>query len=309
MLTDVRKTVLIILISLFLLPLQAYAQFINSGGSGSMSGSAASSDSSSKEESYTLKRYFNSLAHKDSMAIGWAFAGSFILPGTAQIYNGDYWKLPIIYAGIGGMLGGGIYYNSQFKKTGSESDKLTRNLFFIGAAAFYWGQLLDGAASYKSYRSHLPGRATIYSALLPGLGQIYNREYWKLPIYYGGLAVAGYCWYYNDLQYKRFQHDYNMATQPGGNYTGSLSVDNLQYYRDYYRRYRDYSIVATVLIYILQIIDADVFATMSEFDVNQNLSMDIEPAIIEPINYDFTTNYTLAMPTGSAMGVKMNFRF
>ena len=124
MLTDVRKTVLIILISLFLLPLQAHAQFINSGGSGSMSGSAASSDSSSKEESYTLKRYFNSLAHKDSMAIGWAFAGSFILPGTAQIYNGDYWKLPIIYAGIGGMLGGGIYYNSQFKKTGSESDKL-----------------------------------------------------------------------------------------------------------------------------------------------------------------------------------------
>ena len=309
MLTDVRKTVLIIFISLFLLPLQAHAQFINSGGSGSMSGSAASSDSSSKEESYTLKRYFNSLAHKDSMAIGWAFAGSFILPGTAQIYNGDYWKLPIIYAGIGGMLGGGIYYNSQFKKTGSESDKLTRNLFFIGAAAFYWGQLLDGAASYKSYRPHLPGRATIYSALLPGLGQIYNREYWKLPIYYGGLAVAGYCWYYNDLQYKRFQHDYNMATQPGGNYTGSLSVDNLQYYRDYYRRYRDYSIVATVLIYILQIIDADVFATMSEFDVNQNLSMDIEPAIIEPINYDFTTNYTLAMPTGSAMGVKMNFRF
>ena len=256
--------------------------------------SSSPSDTSDKAQSYSLKRYFNSLAHRDSMAIGWAFAGSIILPGTAQIYNEDYWKLPIFYAGIGGMVGGGIYYNSQFKKTGNESDKLARNLFFIGAAAFYWAQMLDGAASYDSYRSHLPGRATIYSAL---------------PIYYGGLAVAGYCWYYNDLQYKRFQHDYRMATQPDGNYTGNLSTDNLQYYRDLYRRYRDYSIVATVLIYILQIIDADVFATMSEFDVNQNLSMDIEPAIIEPINYDFTTNYTAVMPTGNAVGLRMNFKF
>ena len=75
---------------------------------------------------------------------------------------------------------------------------MARNLFFIGAAVFYWGQMLDGAVNYKSYRDHLPGRATIYSILCPGLGQIYNREYWKLPIYYGGLAVAGYFWYYND---------------------------------------------------------------------------------------------------------------
>ena len=256
-----------------------------------------------------MKRYFNSLAHRDSMAIGWAFGGSVILPGTAQIYNGDYWKLPIVYAGMGGMLGGGIYYNSQFKKTGSESDKLARNLFFVGAALFYWGQMLDGAASYDSYRSHLPGRATIYSALLPGLGQIYNKEYWKLPIYYGGLAVAGYCWYYNNLQYRRFQHDYNMATNPNGNYTGSMSVDNLQYYRDYYRRFRDYSIVATILIYILQIIDADVFATMNEFDINQSLSVDIQPVIIEPLNYDFTSNYTSIMPVGNAVGVGMSFKF
>ena len=100
-----------------------------------------------------------------------------------------------------------------------------------------------------------------------------------------------------------------MATQPGGDYRGSMSVDNLQYYRDYYRRYRDYSIVATVLIYILQIIDADVFATMSTFDVNQNLSMDLQPVIIEPINYDFTTNYTYAMPTGNAVGVGLSLKF
>lgn len=276
---------------------------------GAMSGTTGSDSTGSQAETYTLKRYFSSLAHRDTMAIGWSFGGSVLLPGTAQIYNKDYWKLPVIYAGIGGMIGGGIYYNSQFKKTGSESDKLARNLFFIGAAAFYWGQMLDGAVCYRSYRDHLPGRATVYSILFPGLGQIYNREYWKLPIYYGGLAVAGYFWYYNDIQYRRFQKDYNAATTPGGNYEGSMSTDNLQYYRDYYRRFRDYSIVATVLIYLLQVIDADVFATMSTFDVNQSLSMDIQPAVIEPLNCDFTTNYTSVMPTGSAVGVQMHFKF
>ncbi|HJB44333.1 MAG TPA: hypothetical protein IAB87_06055 [Candidatus Coprenecus merdipullorum] len=303
-----RKTLIIALLLIIIPAGHLSAQFATGmGGGTSSSGSGSQTDSTI--QSYTLKRYFSSLAHRDSMSVGWAFGGSVILPGTAQIYNKQYWKLPIIYGGLGGMIGGGIYYNSQFKKTGNESDKITRNLFFIGAAVFYWGQMLDGAVSYKSYRDHLPGRATIYSILCPGLGQIYNKEYWKLPIYYGGLAVAGYFWYYNDIQYKRFQKDYNAATTPGGNYEGSISVDNLQYYRDYYRRYRDYSIVATVLIYLLQVIDADVFATMSTFDVNQNLSMDIQPAVIQPLNYDFTTNYTYAMPTGSAIGVQMNFKF
>lgn len=304
-----RKTVLIALLLILLPAGHLSAQFATGMQGGAMSGTTGSDSTGSQAEIYTLKRYFSSLAHRDTMAIGWSFGGSVLLPGTAQIYNKDYWKLPVIYAGIGGMIGGGIYYNSQFKKTGSESDKLARNLFFIGAAAFYWGQMLDGAVCYRSYRNHLPGRATVYSILFPGLGQIYNREYWKLPIYYGGLAVAGYFWYYNDIQYRRFQKDYNAATTPGGNYEGSMSTDNLQYYRDYYRRFRDYSIVATVLIYLLQVIDADVFATMSTFDVNQSLSMDIQPAVIEPLNCDFTTNYTSVMPTGSAVGVQMHFKF
>ena len=304
-----RKTVLIALLLILLPAGHLSAQFATGMQGGAMSGTTGSDSTGSQAETYTLKRYFSSLAHRDTMAIGWSFGGSVLLPGTAQIYNKDYWKLPVIYAGIGGMIGGGTYYNSQFKKTGSESDKLARNLFFIGAAAFYWGQMLDGAVCYRSYRDHLPGRATVYSILFPGLGQIYNREYWKLPIYYGGLAVAGYFWYYNDIQYRRFQKDYNAATTPGGNYEGSMSTDNLQYYRDYYRRFRDYSIVATVLIYLLQVIDADVFATMSTFDVNQSLSMDIQPAVIEPLNCDFTTNYTSVMPTGSAVGVQMHFKF
>lgn len=242
------------------------------------------------------------------MQIGWAFGGSIILPGTAQIYNEDYWKLPVIYCGIGGMIGGGIYFNSQFQKHGREEDKLYSSLFFAGAALFYWGQILDGAACYRSYKSHLPGRATIYSALLPGLGQIYNGEYWKLPIYYTALAVSGYLWYYNGLQYTRFRDQYNKATMPGSTYTGTMSAENLKYYRDYYRRIRDYSIVATVVFYILQIIDADVFATMKEFDVNQNISMGVEPALIAPLNYEFNNNFT-STTQSNALGVRLSLKF
>lgn len=291
----------------------AFAQF--GGGFGLRqesqgTGGRASSDTSSKQPEYTLGRYFKSLGHKDTMSIGWAFGGSILLPGSSQIYNRDYWKLPVIYCGIGGMIGGGIYFNNKFKKTGNDDDKLYGTLFFAGAALFYWGQLMDGAVNYRNYRTHLPGRATVYSILFPGLGQIYNKEYWKLPIYYGGLAVAGYTWYYNNMQFQRFKKQYNLATTPDSGFTGKTSVENLKYYRDYYRRYRDYSIVATVAVYLLQIIDADVFATMTEFDVNQNLTLNVEPAVITPISHDFSTNYTYNNPIGSnAVGIKLNFNF
>ncbi len=311
-----RRTIIIILTILLSLAFSdiAYGQY---SGSNSSSRSRSDSNSSSnnplgegeKVEQYTLTRYFNSLAHKDTMAIGWSFGGNMILPGTAQIYNKQAWKLPIFYTGIAGMLGGGIYFNSQYQKTGNEQDQLYSTLFFVGAGIFYWAQLLDGAVNFPSKRDHLPGRATVYSILFPGLGQIYNREYWKLPIYYGGLAAAGYFWYYNDLQYKRFQADYNRATDPNMEYDGALSAENLKYYRDYYRRYRDYSIVATVLLYLIQIIDADVFATMYDFNITDEVKVDLEPAIIEPLNYSTASQVTTAAPLNSAVGLKLNFTF
>ncbi len=307
-----RRFFLIILtLLIFSVGHHSYGQFMDGfgGGSSSSSGNSTSSGSTDTTQSYTLGRYFKSLGHKDTMAIGWSFGGSLILPGTSQIYNKDYWKLPVIYVGIGGMLGGGLYYNSQFKKTGSEEDKLYRNLFFIGAAAFYWAQLMDGAVNYPTKRDHLPGRATVYSILFPGLGQIYNREFWKLPIYYGGLAAAGYFWYYNGIQYKRFQADYMAATTPGMSYNGPLSAENLKYYKDYYRRFRDYSIVATVVLYLLQIIDADVFATMYDFNIVDGISMDIEPAIIEPLNYSRDIQFATTVPANNAVGIKLNLTF
>ncbi len=311
-----RRTILIILTLLTLaISDAAYAQFAGGISSGTRSSGSSSRNSNSRNnneqrvEEYSLGRYFKSLGHKDSMAIGWSFGGNMILPGTAQIYNKQAWKLPIFYTGIAGMLGGGIYYNSQYQKTGNEQDQLYSTLFFVGAGIFYWAQLMDGVVNYPSKRDHLPGRATIYSILFPGLGQIYNREYWKLPIYYGSLAAAGYFWYYNDLQYRRFQADYKTATTPGMEYAGALSAENLKYYRDYYRRFRDYSIVATVVLYLIQIIDADVFATMYDFNISDDVKVDMEPAIIEPLNYSTASQVTSVTPVNSAVGVKINFTF
>ncbi|MBQ5747302.1 MAG: hypothetical protein IIV83_00685 [Bacteroidales bacterium] len=156
---SIFATIVILLSSLTISSAQ-FGGFGGMGGGNNTSNTSSSSSSTDTVPSFSFKQYFNSLAHKDTMAIGWSFAGSVILPGTAQIYNKDYWKLPIIYVGIGGMIGGGIYFNSQYQKSGSDSDKLYRNLFYAGAALFYWGQMLDGVANYKSARPHLPVEKT-----------------------------------------------------------------------------------------------------------------------------------------------------
>ena len=295
-----------------LMPLCASAQFVGSGfmtdgGSDNMSQEAndTSSTGSSKPK-FTIKRYFSALSHKDSMGVFHNFLGSVVLPGTGQIYNKDYWKLPVLYLGAGGLAGAGIYYDQKFAKTNNPQFKTNSTYFYFGAAVVYWASLLDGAISYKSSISHNPQQAALYSALLPGLGQIYNGDYWKLPIFYGGFIGCGFSWYYNGMEYKKFKTWYNKATTPNGGYEGNYTVENLKYYRDSFRRYRDYSILATVLVYGLQIIDANVFATMSDFDISDDITLNISPSVIEPISIPNYDNYAL---NNSSIGLKLNLNF
>ena len=76
--------------------------------------SAAQADTS---KTFSFKEYFGGLAHKNDIKIGHMFAGSMLLPGTAQIYNKDYWKLPIVYGGIGAFAGTGGYYLNKYNKS------------------------------------------------------------------------------------------------------------------------------------------------------------------------------------------------
>ncbi|MEG2848678.1 MAG: DUF5683 domain-containing protein [Bacteroidales bacterium] len=104
----------------------------------------------STKPSFTISRYFKALAHKDSMNISQMSLVSMILPGTAQIYNRQAWKLPIIYGSIGGFIGGAVASNISYQRTGDVSKKNMRNVMIAGAALAYWGTVLDGVISFKS---------------------------------------------------------------------------------------------------------------------------------------------------------------
>lgn len=276
------------------------------------------------DKMFSFKEFFRGVSHKQELLPGTLFAGSMLFIGSQQIYHKDYWKLPIIYGGLGATVGLGIHYRRQFNASVSDYeaayaldpnttltvDEHARNLstaMFIGAGAIYWATLMDGVIRYPSGGRHPhPGKATLYSLLLPGLGQAYNGEYWKIPIYWGGLVASFHYYNLNNTNYLRYKRIYNEATDPESTTKPPISADAALYYRDVFRRWRDYSIVAILGVYLLQIIDANVFAYMQDFDVSDDLSMHIAPAVITP-ETTYAMRHTPFAPTG--YGLSVGFRF
>jgi Family of unknown function (DUF5683) len=125
-----------------------------------------------------------------------------------------------------------------------------------------------------------PKKATVMSACLPGLGQVYNKKYWKLPVVYSLFTAAGYFIFNNQKKYLDFKNAivYRYDNVQGNETYNLYSVDNLVTLKRTYRRYRDFSILGASLVYALQIVDANVDAHLLEFDVD-NLSLSVFPAI------------------------------
>ncbi len=140
-----------------------------------------------------------------------------------------------------------------------------------------------------------PNRAVWLSALFPGLGQIYNRRYWKLPIIVGGFMGLGYAANWNNGQYQDYSQGYRdlLDADPSSNSymnffppnTNESDLDKawltqvMKSRKDYYRRNRDLCIICIVGLYLLCMVDAYVDASLAHFDISPDLSMDIQPAM------------------------------
>ena len=256
-------------------------------------------------QGFSFKHLTRGLHHKEPLRPGYAMLGAAIMPSRIQIYNKDYWKVPLVFAGIGGGIGGGLYFNEKYHQTGEKKYATYRTLCYAGAALCYWGQMLDGVANLPDARDPDPGKAAVFSALLPGLGQAYVGDWWHIPIWYGGLAVCGYTLHLNQMQYKRYKYIYMLASdKEASGYAGRINITQATTYKDLYHRYRDYSVVATILVYALNIIDANVFAYMKDFNVSDDLSFNVNPALIDNLD-----SYYLQAPSVPSFGLNMTFNF
>ncbi len=203
-------------------------------------------------------------------------------------------------------------------------------LFWVSSASAQSGQIhyipdttTSSDADYKYYidMTKLPDarKAVWLGVILPGAGQFYNRSYWKLPIVYGAFMGCGYAIsqmqnrytgyktayldLYNDVQAGTVTEDASktyIAVLPDG-YTlarvggESTWMNTLKNQQNIYRRYRDYSILATVIVYALSLIDAYVDAQLFDYDISPDLTLNIEPQIYYDLQRQKSAELKLAI--------------
>ncbi|WP_097057311.1 DUF5683 domain-containing protein [Salinimicrobium sediminis] len=134
--------------------------------------------------------------------------------------------------------------------------------------------------AYRPYDPLSPARAAFYSAVLPGLGQAYNGKYWKIPIVYTALGVGVYFYRENDRQYDRYRSAYKsrIAGKTDDEFSNEngqpiVSTNALIEAQRFYQRNKEISVLVTVGLYALNIIDANVDAHLQQFNVSEDLSL------------------------------------
>ena len=134
-----------------------------------------------------------------------------------------------------------------------------------------------------STHKHSPKKAALFSAIIPGAGQIYNRKYWKVPVLAAGAGALVYSFQFNQKNYSLFKTEL-INRQTGSPEINSelnnLTDANLNELQDFYRRNRDLTVVGMALLYALKVLDATVDAHLFDFNVNEDLSMHIRPQSI-----------------------------
>ncbi|EDP70285.1 hypothetical protein FBALC1_05998 [Flavobacteriales bacterium ALC-1] len=148
-----------------------------------------------------------------------------------------------------------------------------------------------------------PSKAAFYSAILPGLGQAYNKKYWKIPIAWGLIGGGIYFYVRNDKQFDRYRSAYKRRLAGfkddefyGSGDTPQISNDGLIRAQEQFRRNKEVSLLLTIGFYALNIIDANVDAHLLQFNVDENLSLGP--------HYQYNE-----MEHSSDLGVTLNFKF
>ena len=138
-----------------------------------------------------------------------------------------------------------------------------------------------------------PAKAAFYSAVLPGLGQAYNKQYWKIPLVYGAIGAGVYYYMSNNKSYQDFRQAYfdrkNGLTDQFPQYTEDVLITA----QKYYRKQRDTALLLTILAYVLNIVDANVSAHLKQWNVNDDLSF-------QPVQF--------LVGKRQFMGIRMNFK-
>ncbi len=142
-----------------------------------------------------------------------------------------------------------------------------------------------------------PAKAAFYSAMLPGLGQAYNKKYWKIPLVYGAIGTSLYFYSTNNTKYHDYRDAYKkrLAGIPDEKYD-YLDDSRLIAAQKFYRRNRDLSLLLSFAFYVLNVVDANVDAHLGQFNVNDNLSL----------RPDLNTDQSYLKPT---FGVALNYTF
>jgi len=162
---------------------------------------------------------------------------------------------------------------------------ITFILFFAFLTVFFAPQYTFAQNYSDSVKmsTHSPRKASLYSMVLPGLGQVYNRQYWKVPVLYAGIATLTYFLVFNTDRYHNYRNEYvarlNNDSSSYNNSYALYSDNTILQLKNYYQRNLEFTYILTGLVYLLNIIDASVYAHLFTFDVGNDLSLRIDPLI------------------------------
>jgi len=133
---------------------------------------------------------------------------------------------------------------------------------------------------------HSPRKAAMYSAVFPGMGQIYNKKYWKLPLVYGGLGGLAYSAIWNSRQYSYYFDLYKFMTDNNYQEWEGKTLQEVEWYKNSHMRYKNLMIILTIGFYVIQVVDASVDAHLIDYDISEDISMTVDPVLLEPFNLE-----------------------